>query len=82
MQLTPITNNTIINYSSFLESRRPSRPEGDEQFVRERVVGTAEKILNKLQRGIVDNIISTAAGLEKESSHYYSTPRILPYYPS
>jgi hypothetical protein len=27
----------------------------------------AERVLNNLQKGIVDNTISTAAGLEKES---------------
>ena len=68
MQLTPFTNNTIINYSSFLESRRPSYLQGDEQFVIERVLETAGRIFNNLQKGIVDNIISTATGLEKGSS--------------
>jgi hypothetical protein len=39
----------------------------------------AERVLNNLQKGIVDNIISTAAGLEKGSS--YSAPyQALPYY--
>lgn len=68
MQLTPFTNNTILNYSSFLESRRPSRSEGDEQFVRERVLETAERIFENLQKNIVDNIISAAAGLENGDS--------------
>jgi hypothetical protein len=52
MQLTPFTNNTVINYNSYLESRRPSRPEGDEQFIRERVLEMAERILDNLQKNI------------------------------
>jgi chromosome segregation ATPase len=79
MQLTPFTNNTIINYSSFLESQRPSRPQGDEQFVRERVVETAKRVLDNLQKNIVDNIISTASGLEKGGS-YSAAYQSLPYY--
>jgi hypothetical protein len=65
MELTPFTTNTIINYNSFLALRRPSRPQGNEQFVSERMLEMAERVLNNLQRGIVDNTISTAAGLEK-----------------
>jgi hypothetical protein len=79
MQLTPFTNNTIINYSSFLESRRPSRPQGDEQFVRERTLEKAARILDNLQKGVVDNIISTAAGLEKGGSNP-TAYQSLPYY--
>ena len=79
MQLTPFTNNTVINYSSFLESQRPSRPQGDEQFVRERVVETAKRVLDNLQKNIVDNIISTASGLEKGGS-YSAAYQSLPYY--
>jgi hypothetical protein len=37
----------------------------------------AERILYNLQKGIVDNTISTAAGLEKGSS--YSSNQTLPY---
>jgi hypothetical protein len=81
MQLTPFTNNTIINYSSFLESRRPSRPEGDEQFVREKVLDMAERIFENLQKNIVDNIISAAAGLENGGS-YPAAYQALPYYES
>jgi hypothetical protein len=69
MQLAPFANKTIINYSSFLESQRPSRPEGDEQFVRERVLKTAERTFENLQKNIVDNIISAAAGLEIGGSY-------------
>src|ERR687895_115278 len=50
MQLTPFANDTIINYSSFLESRGPSRPQGDEQFVRERVLEAGQRILDNLQK--------------------------------
>ena len=41
----------------------------------------AQRVLNNLQKGIVDNTISTAAGLEKESSHSATYPA-LPYYQS
>lgn len=81
MQLTPQTTTTIINYNSFLTLRRPQRPQGNEQFVRERVLETAERILGNLQKGIVDNIISTAAGLEK-GSLYSAAYQALPYYES
>ena len=37
----------------------------------------AERVLNNLQKGIVDNIISTAARSEKGSS-YYATYEALP----
>ena len=69
VQLTPFTTNTIINYNSFLAFRRPSCPLESEHFVGERVLEMAERILCNLQKGIVENTISTAAGLEKESSH-------------
>jgi hypothetical protein len=79
MQLTPFTTNTIINYNSFLALRRPPYPQGDEQFVSGRVLEMAEKVLGNLQKGIVDNTISTAARLEKGSS-YSATYQALPYY--
>jgi DNA-binding protein Fis len=82
MELTPFTTNTIINYDSFLALRRgPPCPQGDEQFVSGRVLEMAEKVLGNLQKGIVDNTISTAAGLE-EGSSYSATNRALPYYES
>jgi hypothetical protein len=81
MQLAPFTNNTVINYSAFLESRRPSRSEGDEQFVRERVLETAHRTFENLQKNIVDNIISAAAGLENGGS-YPAAYQALPYYES
>jgi hypothetical protein len=81
MELTPFTTNTIINYNSFLALRRPSCPPGNEQFVSERVLEMAEQVLNNLQKGIVDSTISTAAGLEKDSS-YPATYQALPYYQS
>jgi hypothetical protein len=68
MELTPFTTNTIINYDSFLALRHPPVPQGNERFVSGRVLEIAESILYNLQKGIVDNTISTAAGLEKESS--------------
>jgi hypothetical protein len=64
MELTHFTT-TIIKYDSYLASRRPP---GSEQFISGRVLDVAEKILYNLQRGIVDNTISTAAGLEDGSS--------------
>jgi hypothetical protein len=79
MQLTPFTTNTIINYNSFLVLRRPPYPQGDEQFVSGRVLEMAERVLNNLQKCIVDNTISTAARLEKGSS-YSATYQALPYY--
>src|SRR5918999_2759572 len=79
MQLTPFTNNTVINYSSFLESQRPSRPQGDEQFVRERLLEKAERILDNLQKNIVDDVITSASGLEKGRS-YSAAYQSLPYY--
>ena len=81
MELTPFTTNTIINYNSFLALRRPSYAQGDEQFVIGRVFEMAERILNNLQKGIIDSTISTAAGLEKESS-YSAAYQALPYYQS
>jgi hypothetical protein len=68
MELTPFTT-TIINYNSFLAARRPPCPQGDEQFVSGRVLEMAERILNSLQKGIVDSTISMAAGLENGSSN-------------
>jgi hypothetical protein len=41
----------------------------------------AQRVLNNLQKGIVDNTISTAAGLEKGSS-YSATYRAPQYYQS
>jgi hypothetical protein len=73
MELTPFTTNTIINYNSFLALRRePPYPQGGEQFISGRVLEMAEKVLNNLQKCVVDNIISTAAGLKEGSS--YSGP--------
>jgi seryl-tRNA synthetase len=68
MELTPFTTTTLINYNSFLESRRPSSLQGSKQFSG-RVLEMAEKILYNLQKAMVDGTISTAAGLEKESSY-------------
>ena len=79
IELTPFTT-TLINYNSFLASRRPSYLQGREQFS-ERVLKMGERILYSLQKSIVDSTISTAAGLEKESS-YPAARRALPYYES
>ena len=79
MELTPFTTNSIINYNSFLALRRPPIPQGNEQFVSGRVLEMAERVLNNLQKGIVDSTISTAAGLEK-GSLYSGTYQALPYY--
>jgi hypothetical protein len=73
MELTPFTT-TILNYNSFLGSRRSP---GDEQFG-ERILEVAEKIFCNLQKSIVDSIISTAAGLEDGRSHVTAN-RALPY---
>ena len=63
MELTHFTT-TIINYDSFLALRRPSYLQRSEQFIGGRVLEMAEKILENLQKSIVDSTISTAAGLE------------------
>jgi hypothetical protein len=77
MELTPFTATTIINCNSFSRSRQLSRLH--EQFVSGRVLETAEKILCSLQKVIVDNTISTAAGLE-EGSSYPAAYQALPYH--
>src|ERR671925_430799 len=77
--LPPFTTNTIINYNSFLALRRPPRLQGNEQFISGRVLEMADRVLYNLQKDIVDNTISIAAGLEKESS-YSATYQALPYY--
>jgi hypothetical protein len=68
----------LIVTNSFLASRHPSYLQGSEQFS-ERVLKMGEKILYNLQKNIVESTISTAAGLEKESS-YPAARRALPYY--
>jgi hypothetical protein len=81
MELTPFTTNTIINYNSFLALRRPSRLQGYEQFVSERVLEMSEKMLFNLQKNIVDSTISTAAELEEGRSDS-AAYQALPYYKS
>jgi archaellum component FlaC len=78
MELTPFTT-TIINYDSFLALRRLPYLQGNEKFTTERVLEMAERVLNNLQKGIVDSTISTAAGLE---NRYSATYQALPYYES
>jgi hypothetical protein len=80
MELTTFTTTTIINCDSFLALKHPPCLQGNEQFS-ERVLEMGERILYNLQKCIVDSTISTAAGLEKESS-YPATRRALPYYES
>jgi hypothetical protein len=41
----------------------------------------AERVLDNLQKGIVDSTMSTAAGLEKDSS-YPATYQTFPYHPA
>jgi hypothetical protein len=69
MELTPFTTDTIINYNSFLASRRPLYLQGSEQFISVRVLEMAEKILYNLQRAMVDSTISTGSELEEGSSY-------------
>jgi hypothetical protein len=76
MELTPFTTNAIINYNSSLALRRPPYLQGNEQFVTERVLKMAEKILYNLQKGLVDSTIATAAGLEKDSSFPTTDPAL------
>src|SRR5215216_1480300 len=91
MELTPFTTSTIINYHSFLALRRvpPYLQQRNEEFVSERVLDMAEKILYNLQKGMVDSTISTAVGLEERSLYpitpqtlSYTNHKALPYYQS
>jgi hypothetical protein len=66
IELTPFTT-TILDYNSFLGSRRPICPQGSRQLS-ERVLEMAGKILYNLQKAMVDSTISSAAGLENGSS--------------
>jgi hypothetical protein len=68
MELTPFTTNTIINYNSFLASRRPPYLQGSEQFSG-RILEMGERILYNLQKAMVDSTISTAAGLDEGNSY-------------
>lgn len=75
MELTFSTPKT--NYNSNVASGQAPYPPRYEQFVRDRVLDTAEKMLNNLLQEIVEDIISTAAGVMQESPHYSS--QALPY---
>jgi hypothetical protein len=68
-----------IRYNEFLALRRSPYLQVNEQFVSGRVLEMAERVLNNLQKGIVDSTISTAAGLE-EGSSYSGSSQALPYY--
>lgn len=67
---------SILDDKSFWESKQAAA--GAEQFVKQRVLEDANRILEWLKKGIVDTTIATAAGLDKESSNQQA----LPYYKS
>lgn len=67
MEFTPFST-TILNYNSFLDSRRSP---GDEHFSR-RILEVAEKIFCNLRKVMTYSSISTAAGLEEGNSYYYN----------
>jgi transposase-like protein len=71
MELTHLTIHTIINYSSFQESRRLPYLQGSEKLVHEMALEMAEKIFCNLQKVMTDSSISTASGLEEESSYHH-----------
>jgi archaellum component FlaC len=77
MELSSFTA-TIINYDSYLASRRPP---GSEQLISGRVLEVAKRIFCNLQKVMVDSTISTVAEL-KEGSSYHAVYRPLPYYDS
>jgi hypothetical protein len=66
---------SILDDKSFWESKRAA---GAEQFVKQRVLEDANRMLEWLKKGIVDTTIATVAGLDKESSNQQA----LPYYNS
>ena len=63
------------NYPAECRSRGTYRSPS-KRYVRDRILETGERILDKLQNGIVDSKISTAAGLERGSPATYGA---LPY---
>jgi hypothetical protein len=73
LQSSFFPHSSIIDDKSFWESKRPA---GEEQFVKERVLEDANRMLEWLKKGIVDTTIATAAGLDKGSL----TQQALPYY--
>jgi hypothetical protein len=75
MELAPFTTNMIINYISFLRSKRG----GPSQFFTERLLERAEILLVNLQKNMIDNTISTAAGLEdgRSDATAYRGPTVL-----
>jgi len=64
MELTPFST-TILNYNSFLGSRRS--PGGE--FFSGKILEVAEKIFRNLQKCVVESTTSTVAGLEGGRSH-------------
>jgi hypothetical protein len=73
MELTPFST-TILNYNSFLGSRRS--PEGE--HFSGRILEVAENIFRNLQKSVVESTISTVTGFEGERS-YATANRDLPY---
>jgi seryl-tRNA synthetase len=80
IELTHFTT-TIIKHDSFLALRRAPYLQGSEQLISGRILEMAEKIHSNLQKNIVDNTISSAAGLEKGDSQS-AAYQTLPYYDS
>jgi hypothetical protein len=77
MDFSSSASNTLANYNSNLALGQTPYPPKYEQFVRDRVLEAAEKMLNILVQEMVEDIITTAAGVTKESPHYSS--QALPY---
>jgi hypothetical protein len=69
---------TILNYDS-VAPKQSAYPQGDERFVRERVLELADRILDTFQKDTVENTISTAAGLvglEEASTFFTNYPHL------
>ena len=73
MELTPFST-TILNYNSFLGSRRSP---GGEHFSG-RILEVAENIFRNLQKSVVERTISAVTGFEGERS-CATANRDLPY---
>src|SRR5918996_2861202 len=75
LQSSFFSHPSIMDDKSFWESKRPA---GEEQFIKERVLEAANRILEWLKKGIIDTTIATASGLDKGSPNHQA----LPYYKS
>lgn len=73
----PVTT-TILNHGSLEVVREQTFGQGYGPFVNEKVLELADTILNTLQKNIINSVISTVAGLDKESD----VCQALPYYQS